>query len=79
MQNFVEMRDKTASRLFRAKKKLDHTLEVGSRVYPLYAMVTLPRGCVRAADVRGARTMVYAVLGGLAILILLLLARLLAG
>jgi len=25
--NFIEMRDKTASRAFRAKKKLDHLLE----------------------------------------------------
>src|SRR4051812_14951179 len=27
VQNFIEMRDKTASRAFRAKKKLDHALE----------------------------------------------------
>ena len=26
-ENFIEMRDKTASRAFRAKKKLDHLLE----------------------------------------------------
>ncbi len=29
VQNFIEMRDKTASRAFRAKKKLDHLLEYG--------------------------------------------------
>ena len=27
IENFIEMRDKTASRAFRAKKKLDHLLE----------------------------------------------------
>src|SRR5438046_4475412 len=27
VENFIEMRDKTASRTFRAKKKLDHALE----------------------------------------------------
>ena len=40
--NFVEMRDKTASKTFRAKKKLDHFLEATLRgIYlPLYTMVT---------------------------------------
>ncbi len=43
--NFVEMRDKTASRTFRAKKKLDHFLEaVLPGIYlPLYTMVTFTR------------------------------------
>ena len=43
--NFIEMRDKTASRTFRAKKKLDHLLEAAlPGVYlPLYAMVTFTR------------------------------------
>jgi kynurenine 3-monooxygenase len=43
--NFIEMRDKTASRTFRAKKKLDHLLEAAlPRVYlPLYTMVTFTR------------------------------------
>jgi kynurenine 3-monooxygenase len=43
--NFIEMRDKTASRLFRAKKKLDHFLEATLRgIYlPLYTMVTFTR------------------------------------
>src|SRR5713101_6589757 len=42
LENFIEMRDKTASRTFRAKKKLDHFLEAGlPGIYlPLYAMVT---------------------------------------
>src|SRR5436190_9868256 len=43
--NFIEMRDKTASRTFRAKKKLDHFLEAAlSGIYlPLYTMVTFTR------------------------------------
>jgi len=43
--NFIEMRDKTASRTFRAKKKLDHLLEAAMPgVYlPLYTMVTFTR------------------------------------
>ena len=43
--NFIEMRDKTASRTFRAKKKLDHLLEaLLPGVYlPLYTMVTFTR------------------------------------
>ena len=42
VQNFIEMRDKTASRLFRAKKRLDHFLEAAlPGIYlPLYTMVT---------------------------------------
>src|SRR6266849_9334438 len=45
VQNFIEMRDKTASRAFRAKKKLDHFLEAAlPGVYlPLYTMVTFTR------------------------------------
>jgi len=43
--NFIEMRDKTASKTFRAKKKLDHALEAAlPGIYlPLYAMVTFTR------------------------------------
>ena len=42
---FVEMRDKTASRAFRAKKKLDHFLEalLPGIYLPLYTMVTFTR------------------------------------
>src|SRR5438034_6209817 len=42
VENFIEMRDKTASRTFRAKKKLDHALEAAlPGIYlPLYPMVT---------------------------------------
>src|SRR6266404_1666695 len=45
VHNFIEMRDKTASKTFRAKKKLDHLLEgVLPGIYlPLYTMVTFTR------------------------------------
>ncbi len=45
VQNFIEMRDKTASRSFRAKKKLDHLLErlLPGIYLPLYTMVTFTR------------------------------------
>jgi kynurenine 3-monooxygenase len=45
VQNFIEMRDKTASKTFRAKKKLDHLLEgLFPGIYlPLYTMVTFTR------------------------------------
>jgi kynurenine 3-monooxygenase len=45
LENFVEMRDKTASKAFRAKKKLDHFLEAAlPGIYlPLYTMVTFTR------------------------------------
>ena len=45
VHNFVEMRDKTASRSFRAKKRLDHTLEgwLPGLYLPLYTMVTFTR------------------------------------
>src|SRR5437879_13299555 len=43
--NFIEMRDKTASKTFRAKKKLDHFLEAAlPGIYlPLYTMLTFTR------------------------------------
>ena len=43
--NFIEMRDKTASKAFRAKKRLDHALEAAlPGIYlPLYTMVTFTR------------------------------------
>jgi len=45
LENFIEMRDKTASKTFRAKKKLDHALEAAiPGIYlPLYTMVTFTR------------------------------------
>jgi kynurenine 3-monooxygenase len=43
--NFIEMRDKTASKTFRAKRKLDHALEAAlpGKYLPLYTMVTFTR------------------------------------
>src|SRR3954453_3575413 len=45
VENFIEMRDKTASPVFRAKKKLDHLLEgiLPGAYLPLYAMVSFTR------------------------------------
>src|SRR5205823_12822840 len=45
VENFIEMRDKTASRAFRAKKKLDHLLEglLPGIYLPLYTMITFTR------------------------------------
>jgi kynurenine 3-monooxygenase len=52
--NFIEMRDKTASKTFRAKKKLDHALEAAlPGIYlPLYTMVTFTRIPYRKAAKR---------------------------
>jgi kynurenine 3-monooxygenase len=75
--NFIEMRDKTASRLFRAKKKLDHTLEgILPGIYlPLYAMVTFSR-IPYAKAARRARFqdwLVYSALIFLAIICIIIL------
>jgi kynurenine 3-monooxygenase len=76
VQNFIEMRDKTASRTFRAKKKLDHLLEglLPGTYLPLYTMVTFTR-IPYAQAARRARIqdwLVYTSLAAiLAILILL--------
>jgi kynurenine 3-monooxygenase len=45
LENFIEMRDKTASRAFRAKKRLDHLLEatLPGTYLPLYTMITFTR------------------------------------
>jgi kynurenine 3-monooxygenase len=52
--NFIEMRDKTASKTFRAKKRLDHLLEAAlPGIYlPLYTMVTFSRMPYAAAAKR---------------------------
>lgn len=57
LQNFVEMRDKTASTRFRAKKKLDHLLEgaLPGRYLPLYSMVSFTRIPYAEADRRARR------------------------
>ena len=66
VQNFIEMRDKTASKTFRAKKKLDHLLEAAlPGIYlPLYTMVTFTRIPYSTATRRARRQdrMVYAAL-----------------
>jgi kynurenine 3-monooxygenase len=82
VQNFVEMRDKTASRVFRTKKKLDHLLEgwLPGIYLPLYTMVTFTRIPYAQAASR-ARTqdrIVYAALMGIAAVIVVLLWRLIA-
>ena len=71
VQNFVEMRDKTASKTFRAKKKLDHLLEgLLPGVYlPLYTMVTFTRMPYATAAKR-ARFQDSIVYSGLAFLLL---------
>jgi kynurenine 3-monooxygenase len=75
--NFIEMRDKTASRTFRAKKKLDHFLErlLPGIYLPLYTMVTFTR-IPYAQAARQARIqdqIVYASLIALSILLIAVL------
>jgi kynurenine 3-monooxygenase len=72
------MRDKTASRTFRAKKKLDHLLEAAlPGVYlPLYTMVTFTR-VPYAQAARRARLqdrILYTVLAALVLIGILALA-----
>jgi len=76
--NFIEMRDKTASKTFRAKKKLDHVLEAAlPGIYlPLYTMVTFTR-IPYAQAARRARFQDRIVYGGLVALSILLIAMLL--
>jgi kynurenine 3-monooxygenase len=82
IENFIEMRDKTASRAFRAKKKLDHLLEalLPGIYLPLYTMVTFTRiPYARAA--RRARVqdrIVYSSLALLALMSALLIIRFVA-
>jgi kynurenine 3-monooxygenase len=72
LQNFIEMRDKTASRTFRAKKKLDHFLEAAlPGIYlPLYTMVTFTR-IPYAKAARRARVQDVIVYSGLVFLLLI--------
>ena len=74
--NFIEMRDKTASKMFRAKKKLDHALEAAlPGIYlPLYTMVTFTRIPYSAAARRAQlqdRMFYTAVISFLAVVILM--------
>src|SRR5205085_12498152 len=75
VHNFIEMRDKTASRTFRAKKKLDHLLEgVLPRIYlPLYAMISFTR-IPYAKAARRARWQDRVVYGSLLALVVLVAA-----
>ena len=82
LQNFVEMRDKTASKTFRARKKLDHFLEgLLPKLYlPLYTMVTFTRIPYAKAAARARRQdrLVYAglfVLLAAAVLLVVWLSR----
>src|SRR6266542_5501729 len=78
--NFVEMRDKTASKTFRAKKKLDHLLEAAlPGIYlPLYTMVTFTRipYAVAARRARLQDRIVYVSIIAVALISVLLAARL---
>jgi kynurenine 3-monooxygenase len=77
VHNFIEMRDKTASRVFRAKKKLDHLLEglLPGIYLPLYTMVTFTRipYATAAHRARVQDRIVYGSLFGAGIVIFLLL------
>jgi kynurenine 3-monooxygenase len=77
VHNFIEMRDKTASRTFRAKKKLDHALEglLPGIYLPLYSMVSFSRIPYAEAAHRARRQdfVVYAGLLVLALCVLVLL------
>lgn len=82
LQNFLEMRDHTAQRSFRAKKSLERTLHktFGDRFLPLYEMVSFTRIPYADARRRAERQWAYAS-GALAIFIavfFVLLALLLA-
>ena len=74
LENFIEMRDKTASKTFRVKKKLDHFLEaVLPGIYlPLYTMVTFTRIPYSEAAKR-ARFQDAIIYGSLALLVIVLL------
>src|SRR5881392_3942061 len=78
--NFIEMRDKTAAKTFRAKKKLDHFLEAAlPGIYlPLYTMVTFTR-IPYATAAKRAQTqdaIVYTALGLITLLLAFLAFRL---
>lgn len=74
--NFIEMRDKTASKTFRAKKKLDHVLEgfLPGIYLPLYTMVTFTRMpyAKAASRARFQDAIVYSCLVALVLAILVL-------
>lgn len=69
VSNFIEMRDKTASKSFRAKQKLDHLLEgwLPGLYLPLYTMVSFTRIPYAEAERRARRQdgIVYGLLAAL--------------
>src|SRR5436190_2911687 len=71
VENFIEMRDKTASKIFRAKKKLDHPLEglLPGIYLPLYTMISFTR-IPYATAARRARRQDRIVYSALAFLVL---------
>ena len=73
VQNFIEMRDKTASKTFRTKKKFDHLLEglLPGIYLPLYTMVTFTRIPYSTAA-RRARLQDRIVYGGLVLIVVIL-------
>ncbi|HEX4653583.1 MAG TPA: NAD(P)/FAD-dependent oxidoreductase [Candidatus Udaeobacter sp.] len=77
--NFIEMRDKTASKTFRAKKKLDRVLEAAlPGIYlPLYTMVTFTRipYAIAAKRARTQDAIVYTALVAIVLIIGLLILR----
>jgi kynurenine 3-monooxygenase len=74
VENFIEMRDRTASKRFRAKKKLDHALEalLPGKYLPLYTMVSFTRIPYAEAARRAKRqdAIVYATLAALLVALL---------
>src|SRR5438874_1381332 len=82
IENFIEMRDKTASKTFRAKKKLDHALEAAlPGIYlPLYTMVTFTRIPYAEAAQRARRqdSIIYTGLTLVSIIIVALLIHFIA-
>jgi len=80
VDNFIEMRDKTASKTFRAKKKLDHLLEglLPGIYLPLYTMVTFTRipYVVAARRARLQDLIVYGSLALVALIVALVMIRL---
>jgi kynurenine 3-monooxygenase len=76
VENFIEMRDKTASKTFRAKKKFDHLLEglLPGTYLPLYTMISFTRIPYAEAARRARRQnrIVYAALVAVGMLIIVL-------
>ena len=80
LSRIIEMRDKTASCAFRAKKKLDHLLEaaLAGMYLPLYTMVTFTRMpyATAAKRARFQDGIVYSGLAFLSLITVLLIIRL---